>query len=105
MRLLTAVGLALLGAGVVLGLIPALSSADGRCGSPFAPVSSVARPAACDGLLAVQRTGALGLALVGGGLWVAAFGLHITDPTRPTVPVAGPSTGPSGGSGQAKAGA
>lgn len=73
-------GLALLAAGAVLGLIPALSSGEGRCGSPFSPVSAVARPAACTAPLAVQRTGALGLVVVGGGLWAAAFALHITDP-------------------------
>jgi len=81
-RLLAAVGLALLAAGVVLGFIPALSD-DGGCGSPFAPASDIARPAACGDRLAGQRTPALALVLVGAGLGVAGFVLHLTDPVRP----------------------
>ncbi len=82
MRLLAAVGLALLGAGVVLGLIPALSDGGG-CGSPFTPAGAETRPAGCGDHLAGQRTAALALVLVGAGLGVAAFGVHLTDPARP----------------------
>jgi len=82
-RLLAAVGLAVLAAGVVLGFIPALSDGGG-CGSPFAPASDITRPAACGDRLAGQRTPALALVLVGAGLGMAGFVLHLTDPVRPT---------------------
>jgi hypothetical protein len=82
-RLLAAVGLALLGAGVVLGLIPALSDGAGGCGSPFAPAAGISRPDPCGDRLAGQRTAALGLALVGGSLGLAGLVLHLTDPARP----------------------
>jgi hypothetical protein len=76
---------ALLAAGVVLGLIPALSDGDGGCGSPFAPADTVSRPAACGDRLAGQRTAALVLLLAGAGIGAAGFVLHLTDPVRPAV--------------------
>lgn len=82
-RVVAAVGLALLAAGLVLGLIPVSSDTGGGCGAPFHPAGSLARPAVCGDRLAAQRTPAVALLLVGGALAVAGLGLAVTDPTGP----------------------
>ncbi len=78
MRLLTAVGCALLAAGIGLGFVPAMSE-GARCGSPFAPAGVVLRGDGCTDRLSGQRTPALTLVLLGGTLCAAAFGVHATD--------------------------